>query len=86
MNDRSGENNGGAWENRRDGADQTDSEKHNRQKPPEEFQALPPIDHQGLIKQRESAESFDRRCLQVTLDSHVANQDLCSVSRSRRYG
>jgi hypothetical protein len=37
MNDRSGENNGGAWENRRDGADQTDSEKHNRQKPPEQF-------------------------------------------------
>jgi hypothetical protein len=37
MNDRSGENNGSAWENRRDGADQTDSEKHNRQKPPEQF-------------------------------------------------
>jgi hypothetical protein len=37
MNDRSGENNGGAWENRRDSADQTDSEKHNRQKPPEQF-------------------------------------------------
>jgi hypothetical protein len=37
MNDRSGENNGGAWDNRRDGADQTDSEKHNRQKPPEQF-------------------------------------------------
>ena len=37
MNDRSGENNGGAWENRRDRADQTDSEQHNRQKPPEQF-------------------------------------------------
>jgi hypothetical protein len=37
MNDRSGENNGGAWENRRDGADQTDSEKQNCKKPPEQF-------------------------------------------------
>jgi hypothetical protein len=37
MNDSSSENNGGAWENWRDRADQTDSEKHNRQKPPEEF-------------------------------------------------
>jgi len=37
MNDRGGENNGSAWENRRDGADQTDSEKDNRQKPPEQF-------------------------------------------------
>ncbi|MGB8745163.1 MAG: hypothetical protein WCD54_04245 [Pseudolabrys sp.] len=37
MNDRSGENNGGAWQNRRDRPDQTDSEKHNRQKPPEQF-------------------------------------------------
>ena len=37
MNDRGGENDGSTWENRRDGADQTDSEKHNRQKPPEQF-------------------------------------------------
>src|SRR5262249_30021592 len=37
MNDRSGENNGGTRENRRDRADQTDSEMHNRQKPPEQF-------------------------------------------------
>jgi hypothetical protein len=53
--DRGGENNGGAWENRRDGADQTDGEKHNRQKPPEQFHAktlkraglkrLPPFCH-----------------------------------------
>jgi hypothetical protein len=37
MNDRTGENNCGTWKNWHDGADQTDREKHNRKKPPEEF-------------------------------------------------
>jgi len=42
MDDCRGQNDGRAGEDRQDRANQTDSEQHNRQKPPEQF-------HAGLI-------------------------------------